>query len=892
MKLQTKIAISLGPFVLLVLAAIFAFNYTLIHRILSETALQEIRKTEKSMYRAVQVQLSTAINNYLRGITEHNLEYIHARYQEYLSGKLTEEQAKNAVAQHFSEQKVGSSGYPVAVLRKEGRLYLRLHPYQQGLDCTHTQGCGQWDTVKNGYLEYSWKNPEDDSERKKAAFVREFKPWHWIIGSSSYRDEFVDLVNIQDLTHLLAPMRINRTGYFALFDQKGKLLLHPQLYKFRNSETFQDQVSVIFNRLKESKNGYLTYEWKNPSDLKPRSKYAFIERLEDFNWYLVATGYHEEINEPFQPVRNITLMMIAGAGLLLFFLFFRLSRQLTSPLIELEQGIKDFDEEKIRFRWQKHNINEINVLGNAFARLTTQLIQMIDKLKTSNRQLAHSEEENRNSRTLVESTIDSMPSIIIGVDAQLHITLWNRTAEDLTGLPRSQVEMRPLAEAYPEMEKYLSDLAQSLAINKPCVIPTSIVSADGTTRFNELTIYPLLSHGMKGAVLRIDDISERVEMEKRLRQSQKMDAIGHLAGGMAHDFNNMLGGILGAADALQLRLGEQEQPLIQNIRVAAQRSGELIRNLLAFARKEHIALAPVSLGQMIRETVEILRRTLDKRIIISYDLTSSPTEVLGDGGQLQSALMNLGINAGQAMSAGGSITYRTSIRTLDPLYCELSPFSLIPGQYVKVEIEDTGSGIKEEHVKRIFEPFFTTKNEEQGTGLGLAAVYGTMQQHSGEILVDSTWGKGTTFTLLFPLHEVKESEEAPADDQLFSGAGDILVIDDEPVIRLAVRFMLEELGYTVHEAENGKKGVEYYQEHTQKIDLILLDMVMPVMDGNECFRLLKEINPQAKIVIASGYTREADFGSLTQKGLAGFIRKPYTLEQLVALLKELLKPMS
>jgi CheY-like chemotaxis protein len=258
--------------------------------------------------------------------------------------------------------------------------------------------------------------------------------------------------------------------------------------------------------------------------------------------------------------------------------------------------------------------------------------------------------------------------------------------------------------------------------------------------------------------------------------------------------------------------------------------------------------------------------------------------VMGDRGQLQSSLLNLGINAGHAMPEGGTLTFTARMVDLDQSYCHKSSFALHPGPYLRLAVQDTGAGIAPEHLKHIFDPFFTTKEQDKGTGLGLPAVYGTVQQHRGEILVKSTPGRGTVFTIHLPLLEDGQSQETPEAKQAITGQGNILIIDDEPVIRIAGRFMLEGLGYTVHEAENGLEGLEYYRQHQREIDLVLLDMIMPVMDGEECFRQLKACNPDVLVVIASGFTRDADFDSLTREGLAGFIRKPYTLVQLSTLL--------
>jgi PAS domain S-box-containing protein len=889
MKMQSKIALYLGPFVLAVVTALFLLNYHVVGQLLTGNAQQELVQIEKSMHRAAQSLLSTAINNYLRGITEKNIDFIKARYTDYQQGRLTEDQAKEAVQAHFNTQTVGKSGYLVAVKQDHDHLFLDIHPYQRGQDCTETEGCRQWDKVRNGYTEYDWKNPFDNSYRKKAAYVIEFPPWNWIVGASSYRDEFIDLVKIEDLEQLIAPVRINRSGYFAVFNENGRLLIHPELKTTPAQDFPFEQVKEIFTRLRASTDGYLTYRWKNPSEQEARLKYAFIEKLEGFNWYLVATGYISEVHEPLLPLRHLTLLLVAVASVVLVPLIYHLSRQITEPLLTLERGVTSFDNQGTALRWQRRSIHEINVLGNAFARMTQQLSQTIADLQTKNEQLAISEQETRESRALLDSIINSMPSVIIGLDPHLRVTQWNSKAEHLTRLPAHAVHLRPLEEVFPRIGPHVDTIRHSIETNHVRVIPSHHEDAGGKRHHSEMTVYPLLSHGLRGAVLRIDDTTERVEMEQRLRQSQKMDAVGHLAGGMAHDFNNMLGGILGAADVLRLRVGADEVPLVQTISTAAERSSELIRKLLSFARKEHVALAPVDMHQVIADTAALLQRTLDKRITIEQQCAPQRALVMGDRGQLQSSLLNMGINAGQAMPAGGTLTFSTSLVTFDDQYCQRSSFPLRPGAYVRIEIRDTGTGISREHLKRIFEPFFTTKAQDKGTGLGLAAVYGSVQQHQGEILVDSEPGRGTVFTLHLPLTEAPQPEE-PAHAEPVAGEGEILIIDDEPVIRIAVRFMLEGLGYTVHEAENGQAGVEFYRQHGHRIDLVLLDMLMPVMDGTECFRHLKALNPAVRVVIASGFTRDADLGGLLDEGLCGFIRKPYTLEQLSVTLHRILVP--
>ncbi len=889
MKIRTKIAFYLGPFILIVVAAIFILNYFLVRQTLTENAQRELIKTEKDMHRAAQALLSTAINNYLRGITESNLAFIKERHSDYLQGKLTEQEAKDVIQHHFDEQAVGKSGYLVAVEHKNGLLYLDRHPFQLGGECTDTEGCRQWDRTRNGYTEYDWKNPLDNSFRKKAAYVVEFPPWNWIVGASSYRDEFVDLVKIEDLQNLIAPIRINRSGYFVVFNENGRILIHPELAKQQDQNFPHSQAEDIFKRFKASKDGYLTYQWRNPSEKEERLKYAVIEKLEGFNWYLVATGYLSEVYEPIIPLRDLTLVMVVLAGGILLLLIARLSREITRPLLALEQGIQNFYDQETPFSWQHHSVHEIDVLGTAFARMTGQLNRSIDDLQTRNLQLAESEKKAKESKVLLDSIINSMPSVIIGVDPELRVTQWNTKAQSLTRLTQEAAQGGSLVEVFPALAPHLAVITASLTTNRITGIPYWQDDAEGRRHYSEMTVYPLVSRGLQGAVLRIDEVTDRVAMEERLRQSQKMDAIGQLAGGMAHDFNNMLGGIVGAADVLRLKVDPAAFKLVDNITSAAERAGELIRKLLAFARKESFTLTPIDIHKVIEDTAEILLRTLDKRITITQELAARQFLVMGDRSQLQSSLLNTAINAGHAMPEGGTLTFATREVTLGQDYCHQSSFSLHPGPYVCIDIKDTGVGIPQEHLKRIFEPFFTTREQNKGTGLGLAAVYGTVQQHSGEITVVSEENLGSVFTFKFPLYEGTQPIEPAAPEKPITGTGGILIIDDEPVIRIAVRFMLEDLGYTVFEAENGQVGIELYQHQTDSIDLVLLDMLMPVMEGTECFRKLKQLNPMVRVVMASGFTRDADMEGLQHEGLHGFIRKPYTLVNLSQMVHQVLQ---
>jgi CheY-like chemotaxis protein len=252
---------------------------------------------------------------------------------------------------------------------------------------------------------------------------------------------------------------------------------------------------------------------------------------------------------------------------------------------------------------------------------------------------------------------------------------------------------------------------------------------------------------------------------------------------------------------------------------------------------------------------------------------------MGDWSQLQNSLLNIGINAGHAMPDGGTLTFSTANIELEEMYCANAPFDITPGTYLQVTVRDTGCGIAKENLKRIFEPFFTTREINKGTGLGLAAVYGAVQQHKGAITVYSEIGHGTEFSIYLPLAHHREAVTRIPEELVF-GDGCILVVDDEPVVRITAKSMLERLGYSVLEAENGKEGLEVYTQHQQHISLVLLDMLMPIMDGTSCFFHLKAVNPEVKVIISSGFTRAADLVNLKENGLCNFIRKPYSMTQI------------
>ncbi len=386
------------------------------------------------------------------------------------------------------------------------------------------------------------------------------------------------------------------------------------------------------------------------------------------------------------------------------------------------------------------------------------------------------------------------------------------------------------------------------------------------------------------------DITERRELEVQLRQSQKMDVIGQLAGGIAHDFNNMLGGIIGSAELLALKT--EDNPSLKKyadmILKGAERASDLTRNLLAYSRKAKFITKLTDVHEPIKEAVALLERTIDRRITIKTELNASPSQITGDPTLLQNAVMNLGINARDAMTDGGTIHFRTENTFLDEHYCSTHP-GIVPGEYIEIEVSDTGAGIPGEIINRIFEPFFTTKKFGQGTGLGLAAVYGTVKEHRGEINVYSESGLGTVFKIFLPLDSSPENFIAAESEQPEAGTGLILLIDDEAIIRNIAHAQLTHLGYEVHLAEDGESGIDIFTRERDQIALVILDLVMPKISGQETLRRLLAIDPGVKVLIASGFNYHEGENELSGLGAAGFIQKPFQLLKLSRAVVQALK---
>ncbi|MBD3343807.1 MAG: response regulator [Chitinivibrionales bacterium] len=390
--------------------------------------------------------------------------------------------------------------------------------------------------------------------------------------------------------------------------------------------------------------------------------------------------------------------------------------------------------------------------------------------------------------------------------------------------------------------------------------------------------------------------NERDRLEAKVRNHEKLESLGQLAGGIAHDFNNMLSAIQGFATLLKRKIGKEDPKLAEYpvmILQASKRAGDLIKKLLAFSRKGKYTMSVVDIHNEIADIAKLLEHTIDKRIRIEIRPGAQLSTVLGDRAQLQSALLNIAVNARDAMPIGGKLTFTTATETVRPAKRkEIAP-QLPAGRYLKIKISDTGAGMDANVKEKIFEPFFTTKPTGKGTGLGLASVYGTIKSHKGAIEVDSEPGEGATFTLLLPSVESKEqvsiaraTEKTVAEEK---AGGTILLVDDEEYVRAFASVLLREKGYRVITCNDGVEAVHYYEKHGDDIDLVIIDMIMPRMSGSDCINHLKTLNPDIKIIITTGYASEQETRIIRSKNIVGFVQKPFDEQELLDLSRLALK---
>jgi PAS domain S-box-containing protein len=515
--------------------------------------------------------------------------------------------------------------------------------------------------------------------------------------------------------------------------------------------------------------------------------------------------------------------------------------------------------------------------------------------------------------------LEGAPDAMVCVDRCGRIVLVNAQAERLFGYGRAELADQPVEILVPEAARaghpahrghYMSDpkprpMSARIELSGrrrdgstfPAEISLSAIDTDDDGLLVIVAVRDVTEQlELRAARERLRNQAERDKLEQQLKQSQRLESMGQLAGGVAHDFNNLLAVITNYADFVGEEVAKDAAQAdwqavrhdVNQIRLAAGRGAGLTRQLLAFARRDVVQLRPLNLNQVIARVEQLLIRTLGEHVELKTELAPGLCAVLADPGQIEQVLVNLAVNARDAMPAGGTLMVETSTADIDASHAA-SRVGLPPGQYACIKIGDTGTGMPREVIDRAFEPFFSTKPKGEGTGLGLATVYGIVTQAGGYVQIYSEPGVGTTFTILLPATGQEVRMEPTAEQKPAKGAGEtVLIVEDEPAMREVTHRILSRAGYNVLAAASGREAIEIVENYPGDIDVLLTDVIMPHMPGKEAAERIRALRPDTKVLFMSGYTQ----GLLDTQGVVAaginLLEKPFTEASLLIRLGQLL----
>ncbi|HUV77626.1 MAG TPA: response regulator [Desulfobacterales bacterium] len=489
------------------------------------------------------------------------------------------------------------------------------------------------------------------------------------------------------------------------------------------------------------------------------------------------------------------------------------------------------------------------------------------------------EQRDEKYRTILETIAD--PVVLFDIECKVEYfnpaftSVFGWTLDECFG--KSMNVFVP-EDAWPEI-KPMSD--KLLAGKKFSGIETHCYTKEGNIILVSISgaVYRDREGNPRGSAVNLRDISEQKKLERQFQQIQKMEAISTLAGGIAHDFNNLLMGIQGRTALMYLQTSPDHPHFehLKAIEACIKSSVKLTKQLLGFARGGKYDIKPTDMNEIIDKSADRFGR-LKKEVTIHLKSQTDIWSVEVDQKQIEQVLLNLYVNAWQAMPGGGDLYIQTENVVVDE-NCK-RPYQVEPGKYIKISLTDTGIGMDKAIRKRIFDPFFTTKRMDRGAGLGLASVYGIIKNHGGFIDVYSAKGIGTTFKIHLPASEKEPVKEKNVCEKVLRGTERILFVDDEDIIIQVGKDMIESLGYEVRTAKNGKEAIEICKKNMDNIDMVMLDIIMPVMDGGETYDKLKEIKPDIKVLLSSGYGVNGQATEILNRGCNGFIQKPFDMKTL------------
>ena len=722
----------------------------------------------------------------------------------------------------------------------------------------------------------------------------------------------------------IAIQPVGQSGYVCLYEAgTGIMRIHPNPdLTNRKMDFLSTEIPswwAIFKRSLsgEEISGY--YDWIEPGG-SVRKKYMTMTPVDapfrGKNLMVAATTYIDDFSAPVAAMVQkeaaisanfhdflVDQLLIAGTLVALFISVTSLSvyligrrsaRHYMLPIVTMATAAEKFGDGHWEADIEPSLINrkdEIGVMARSFESMRRQLQKLFKDLENRVSELKLAQQSLKESESHFRGLFDGVP---VGL---------YRTTFDGRIVDANPMLVRMLG--YPSKAQFLSKKAEEIYA-RPVDRSKwkSIIERSGDKNVHEVkmrcydqSVLWVENHSRTvrdedGTILFVEgsiiDINDRKKMENQFQLAQRMEAIGTLAGGLAHDFNNLMMGILGNVSIMMLdtEITSPHYEKLKKVEQLIQSGSKLTGQLLGYARKGKFELKIIDLNQIVKDSVEIFGRTR-KELAIHLDLSSTAGPVEIDRSQVEQVLFNLFINSADAMPDGGDLWLQTSMISRGEI--GQKPYKMKSGSYVLLQVTDTGHGMDAETRNRIFDPFFTTKEMGRGTGLGLASAYGIIKAHAGYIDVASEIGQGTTFSIYLPVSQREIPSVGKGDATIKFGRGTILVVDDEEMVLDIGTEMIRKMGYQTRSARNGDEAISLYRKSADDIDLVVLDLIMPGASGSETFDMLRQINTGAKVLLASGYSIDSQAIAVMDRGCNGFIQKPYNLEVLSQKIDEILK---
>ena len=569
--------------------------------------------------------------------------------------------------------------------------------------------------------------------------------------------------------------------------------------------------------------------------------------------------------------------------------------RLVPEAVSMIQNAKVAEERRIDL--ERANValkNEVAERGKAEAAVRQLNEESEERVRARTAQLAEANQQLAEKAAIVSHSSDAIFSLALNGT----IRSWNPGAEGLYGYSADEIIGCNDSLLIPDglWEEFKSTIARIARGEAAESFETVRRRKDGTEIDVHVTVSPIYDglNVISGFSVIGRDVTFRKRAEQQLRETQKLESLGLIAGGVAHDFNNLLVGIMGNSSLAldSMAQDDENRPLLEQILLASEKASQLTRQMLAYAGKGRFVTERIDISALVREMGDLIRTSTPKSVKLCLELQDDLPFIEGDPGQIQQLIMNLLINGAEAIGASksGSVTVTTKIQEVDEHYLQSSYGGerIKLGTYLSLEVRDTGIGMDEATRSRIFDPFFTTKFT--GRGLGLAAALGIVRAHRGTIRVSSAPGQGSTFNILLPCAPARLTpQQPPAEVQSqVAGSGTVLLVDDEQIVLETAKMALEHFGYCVLTAQDGQAGVDLFRERADEIALVLLDLTMPIMSGQEAFQQIRAVRPSARVIVSSGYDEVDAIRHFTTEGVDAFIQKPYTATKLASAVKRVL----